>query len=183
MKAAKSINKKNFWECDFNIYSFSILNSPVGVAADVMFLHVSQQRGSTNAWWPPIGPSEGFVHTVSSEEKYPEPAAHSLGGTLLFAIGVAIVIEVQGTILLQIFLLLLPDSILVDPIINIIPWKFPTNCGHSAITIGVYIYIIMIRMIWYNGITIKLMVITITIHNPPLDCWIILKFLQSQPRP
>ena len=68
MKAAKSINKKNFWECDFNIYSFSILNSPVGVAADVMFLHVSQQRGSTNAWWPPIGPSEGFVHTVSSEE-------------------------------------------------------------------------------------------------------------------
>ena len=29
--------------CDFNIYSLSMLNSPVGVAADVMFLHASQQ--------------------------------------------------------------------------------------------------------------------------------------------
>ena len=38
MKAAKSINKKrNFWECDFNIYSFSLLNSPVGVAVKAMF--------------------------------------------------------------------------------------------------------------------------------------------------
>ena len=31
-------------------------------------LHANQQRGSTNAWRPFIGPSEGFVHLVSSEE-------------------------------------------------------------------------------------------------------------------
>ena len=43
MKAARSMNKRIFWECDFNIYSLSMLNSPVGVAADVMFLHASQQ--------------------------------------------------------------------------------------------------------------------------------------------
>lgn len=73
------------------------------------------------------------MHTVSSEEKYPEPAALSLGGTVLFAIGVAIVIEVQGTTIIQIFLLLLTDSIVVVPNINIIPWKFPTNCGHSTL--------------------------------------------------
>ena len=78
-------------------------------------------------------PERGVCAHGELRGKYPEPAARSLGGTVLFAIGVAIVIEVQGTILLQIFLLLLPDSILVDPIINIIPWKFPTNCGHSAI--------------------------------------------------
>ena len=78
-------------------------------------------------------PERGVCAHGELRGKYPEPAARSLGGTVLFAIGVAIVIEVQGTILLQIFLLLLPDSILVDPIINIIPWKFPTNCGHSAL--------------------------------------------------
>jgi hypothetical protein len=83
--------------------------------------------------------------------KYPEPAARSLGGTVLFAIGVAIVIEVQGTILLQSFLLRLPDAILVDLIINIIPWKVPTNCGHSAIHI--YIYYIYIYTYSYCGMS------------------------------
>ena len=78
-------------------------------------------------------PERGVCAHGEFRGKYPEPAALSLGGTVLFAIGVAIVIEVQGTILFQIFLLLLPDSILVDPIINIIPWKFPTNCGHSTL--------------------------------------------------
>ena len=78
-------------------------------------------------------PERGVCAHGELRGKYPEPAALSLGGTVLFAIGVAIVIEVQGTILFQIFLLLLPDSILVDPIINIIPWKFPTNCGHSTL--------------------------------------------------
>ena len=119
--------------CDFNIYSFSILNSPVGVAADVMFLHVSQQRGFNKCLVATYRPERGVCAHGELKGKYPEPAARSLGGTVLFAIGVAIVIEVQGTILLQIFLLLLPDSILVDPIINIIPWKFRTNCGHSAL--------------------------------------------------
>ena len=52
------------------------------------------------------------MHTVSSEENILSQLQLSLGGTVLFAIGVAIVIEVQGTILFQIFLLLLPDSIL-----------------------------------------------------------------------
>jgi hypothetical protein len=41
------------------------------------------------------------------------------------AIGVAIVIEVQGTNILQISLSAVSDSILVDPVINIIPLEVP----------------------------------------------------------
>jgi uncharacterized membrane protein YedE/YeeE len=70
---------------------------------------------------------------VSSAENILSQLHFSLGRVGAVAIGVANIIEVQGTILYNFLLLLLPDSILVDPNINIIPWKFPTNCGHSTL--------------------------------------------------
>ena len=69
--------------CDFNIYPLSILNSPVGVAVDVMFLHASQQRGQQIPRGHLLGPSEGFVHSVSSVENILSQLHCSLGESVL----------------------------------------------------------------------------------------------------
>ena len=54
------------------------------------------------------------------------------------AIGVAIVIEVQGTNILQISLSAVSDSILVDPVINIIPLEVPYQLWTFH---NIYIYV------------------------------------------
>ena len=62
---------------------------------------------------------------MSSAENILSQLHFSLGRVGAVAIGVANIIEVQGTILYNFLLLLLPDSILVDPNINIISLEVP----------------------------------------------------------